>query len=180
MPWGWVVIDGAERLARGFGPLASAVSIDAAGAVRWTHGDGALPSRGVVTAFQSYPTLLAGDGNVPAALRTGAGGLSLTHRDARLALGQDRTGRLLVVLTRFDAIGDLAGMVPLGPTTPEMAALLGALGASDAVLLDGGVSAQLLLRDARGGNVLRWPALRKVPLALIVRARRDTVPRASR
>jgi exopolysaccharide biosynthesis protein len=120
--------------------------------------------------FQSYPTLLAG-GAVPRALRTGEGGLNLHHRDARLALGGTRDGRLLVVLTRFDALGDVASSVPLGPTTPEMAGIMGALGAADAVMLDGGISAQLQLRGAPGAEPLRWPGWRKVPLGLVGRPR---------
>lgn len=97
--------------------------------------------------------------------------MSLTHRDARLAIGQTRDGKLLLVMSRFDVMGDMAGGVPLGPTTPEMAAIMGALGASDAVMLDGGISAQLLLRGGGGGGPLRWTGLRKVPLGLIARPR---------
>jgi hypothetical protein len=78
---------------------------------------------------------------------------------------------LLVAMTRFDAVGEIAGGVPIGPTTPEMAAIMGALGASDAVMLDGGISAQLLLRDIASRTELRWRGVRKVPLALIARAR---------
>ena len=169
MPWGWVVTDGAERLRPGHGPLASAIAIDRAGHVRWAHG-GAIPAGSAVAGFQSYPTLLAGDGAVPAALRSVGGGLSLTHRDARLALGETREGRLPVAMTRFDVVGDAAGGIPLGPTTPEMAAIMGALGATDAVMLDGGISAQLLLR-APGRAPMRWPGVRRVPLALIARPR---------
>ena len=171
MPWGWVAIDGRELLRPGYGPLSSAIAVDAAGRVRWRHGDSTMTSAGVRAGFQSYPTLLAGDGVVPSALRTGAGGVNLGHRDARLALGETRDGRLLIVLTRFDAMGDVASAVPLGPTTPEMAAIMGALGATDAVMLDGGISAQLLLRGVAGRKPLRWPGWRKVPLALIARAR---------
>jgi hypothetical protein len=47
---------------------------------------------------------------------------------------------------------------------------MGALGARDAVLLDGGISGQLLLRDAVDG-VRRWPGLRRVPLGLVAVAR---------
>jgi len=43
---------------------------------------------------------------------------------------------------------------------------MGALGARDAVLLDGGISAQLLVRDAQG-TARRWPGLRRVPLGLV-------------
>lgn len=172
LPWGWVVAGGRERLRPGRGPLSAAFAVDGDGRVRWIPGDslaGEAPD--VETAFQSYPVLLARDGSVPAALREPGRGVDLGHRDARLALGQTRDGRLLVVLTRWDALGPAAGGVPLGPTTPEMAAVMGALGARDAVMLDGGISAQLLLRERPGGRAHRWPGLRKVPLALLVRAR---------
>ncbi|HEY6572525.1 MAG TPA: phosphodiester glycosidase family protein, partial [Candidatus Eisenbacteria bacterium] len=150
MPWGWVAIDGRQLLRPGYGPLASAVTIDDAGRVRWSHGDSTMTPNGAKLGFQSYPTLLSGDGAVPRALRTGEGGVNLRHRDARLAIGETRDGRLLIVLTRFDAMGEIMSSVPLGPTTPEMAAIMGALGARDAVMLDGGISAQLLLRGAPG------------------------------
>src|SRR6185503_18537163 len=171
MPWGWVVIDGTQRLRPGYGPLSSALSIDGAGHVHWAHGDSILDPTGIVVGFQSYPTLLAGDGRIPSALRSSTSGVSLSHRDARLAMGEDRDGRILIAMTRFDAMGDMGGGIPLGPTTPEMAGILGALGASDAVMLDGGISAQLLLRDSARGKPLQWPGIRKVPLALIVRPR---------
>jgi hypothetical protein len=171
MPFGWVVVDGRQLLSPGRGPLASTIAFDDSGRVRWAHGDTLASSAGIAAAFQSYPTLLAGDGVVPVALRTGGGGLSLTHRDARLALGETRDGRLLIVMTRYDAIGEVAEFVPLGPTTPEMAAIMGALGARDAVMLDGGISAQLLLRDPARKAPLEWRGLRKVPLGLIARPR---------
>jgi exopolysaccharide biosynthesis protein len=171
MPWGWVVVDGRQILRPGYGPLSSAIAVDGAGRVSWTHGDSAMTAAGVRLGFQSYPTLLAGDGVVPRALRTGEGGVSLRHRDARLAIGETRDGRLLLVLTRFDGMGEFTGSIPLGPTTPEMAAIMGALGCRDAVMLDGGISAQLLLRDPARAAPFRWPGWRKVPLALIARAR---------
>jgi len=170
-PWGWVTADGRDLLRPGYGPLASALMIDGRGAARWAHGDSVLPPAGLRLGFQSYPTLLAGDGVVPRALRTGEGGVDLRHRDARLAIGETRDGRLLIVLTRFDVLGPWTSGLPLGPTTPEMAAIMGALGATDAVMLDGGVSAQLLLRGTAGLAPLRWPGWRKVPLALIGKAR---------
>jgi exopolysaccharide biosynthesis protein len=107
---------------------------------------------------------------VPAALRTSGSGVDLAHRDARLAIGGTRDGALLLVMTRFAALGKAAETVPIGPTTPEMAAILGALGARQAVMLDGGISAQMVLRDPANGT-RRWPGWRKVPLALIVRGR---------
>ena len=169
MPWGWVVMDGHQRLSPAFGPLSSAVALDAGGALRWIPGDSlGSPPTDVRTAFQSYPTLLEGDGVVPPALRAPGGGVALRHRDARLAIGVTRDGHVLIAMTRFAALGDLAETVPLGPTTPEMAAVMGALGARAAVMLDGGVSAQMVLREPASGRRWRWPGWRKVPLALIV------------
>lgn len=172
MPWGWLVLAGAERLAPGGGPLATALAFDAGGRPHWLAADSLAGARGHVRwAFQSYPTLLRYDGEVPEPLRAPGRGVDLRHRDARLALGEDRAGRLLVAITRYDALGPAAGALPIGPTTPEMAALMGALGARDAVMLDGGLSAQLLVREGDGGRTHRWPGLRKVPLALIVEPR---------
>lgn len=172
MPWGWVVSDGRQRLSPGVGPLSTALALDSDGATRWIPGDSlAAPPAGVRTAFQSYPTLLADDGVVPPALRAPGRGVDLRHRDARLAIGETRDGHLLIVMTRFAALGEIAGNVPIGPTTPEMAAVMGALGARDAVMLDGGVSAQLMLRHPESGRRWRWPGWRKVPMALIVRPR---------
>jgi hypothetical protein len=51
-----------------------------------------------------------------------------------------------------------------------MAAVMGALGCRDAVLLDGGVSGQMLTRDT-AGEVRRWRGLRRVPLGLVVTPR---------
>lgn len=172
MPWGWVVVDGRERLLPGRGPLSCALAVDGKGGVRWLAADSlrAAP-RDLACAFQSYPVLLAGDGAVPRELREAGRGVNHAHRDARLAIGQARDGRLLVAMTRFDGLGDVAGALPLGPTTPEMAAVMGALGARDAVMLDGGISAQMVLREPASGRRHRWPGMRKVPLALLVRAR---------
>jgi hypothetical protein len=172
MPWGWVVLHGREFLAPGHGPLSTGVAIDSSGGVRWIPGNALTdPSarRGAAFAFQSYPTLLATDGTVPPALRTGGRGIDVEHRDARLAIGQTRGGRLIIALTRFDAMGSALDFVPFGLTTPEMAAVMGALGARDAVMLDGGISSQLLIRDPTGEK--RWTGLRKVPLALLVTPR---------
>jgi hypothetical protein len=80
-------------------------------------------------------------------------------------LGLDTTGRLIVALTRFDALGPSFGSVPFGLTLPETALVMRALGAETAVALDGGISAQLLLRDA-AGQMHRWPGLRPVPLGM--------------
>ena len=169
LPWGWVVLDGRQFLAPGRGPLATAVAVDSSGSVRWIGPDGlADPAvrRGVVAAFQSYPTLLTAEGDVPVALREPGRGIDVEHRDARLGIGELADGRLLIVLTRFDALGESLGLLPFGPTIPEFAALMGALGARQAVALDGGISGQLLVRDA-DGTEHAWRGLRRVPMALV-------------
>jgi len=168
MPWGWVVLDGRQFLSPGPGPLASAVLFDTTGAVRWMHGDVVTDSvnrAAIAAAFQSYPTLLTHDGRVPFQLQAPGAGVDLSHRDARLAIGEARDGTLLVALTRFDGAGTAFDFLPFGLTTAEMAALMGALGARDAVMLDGGISGQMLL--GTGDAAVRWAGLRKVPLALV-------------
>jgi exopolysaccharide biosynthesis protein len=169
LPWGWVMIDGRQFLAPGHGPLSTAIALDSSGAVRWIGPDGLSDSnlrRGVAAAFQSYPTLLTNDGEIPAPLRAPGLGVDLSHRDARLGVGALPDGRLLIVLTRFDGLGESLGSIPFGPTIPEFAALMGALGATQAVALDGGISGQMLIRDAEGAHT--WRGLRKVPMALVV------------
>jgi uncharacterized protein YigE (DUF2233 family) len=172
LPWGWVVTRGQEVLVPQYAPLGGAVLVDSSGGVRIVAPDSVGAERergGVLEAFQSYPMLLM-DGSVPAALREAGSGVDLTHRDARLALGTLKDGRVIVALTRFDALGPSLGRVPFGLTTPEMAAVMGGLGASNALLLDGGISGQLLLRTSDGG-VRSWPGSRGVPLGLEARSR---------
>lgn len=168
LPWGWVVSDGHEILRPEYAPLAGAVVVDWSGQLRVVEPDqvAAEQRRGTAReAFQSYPMLLQ-DGVVPAPLRTAEGGLNLAHRDARLALGTMSDGRVIVALTRFDALGSSLGRIPFGLTSPEMAAVMGALGCRHALLLDGGISGQLQVR-APNGRVHRWPGARSVPLGLV-------------
>ena len=173
VPWGWLVIGGREIRPPGRGPLSSAVVIDAQGTVRLvpSHEITAVRKQGGVTyAFQSYPVLLEDGGRVPAALRDASLGVDLTHRDARLGLGVLGDGRLLLAMTRFRGLGDAADFVPVGLTNPEMAAVMGALGCRSAVALDGGISAQLLVRNP-DGRTRAWRGLRAVPLGLIAEPR---------
>jgi Phosphodiester glycosidase len=187
LPWGWVVLHGRQFLPPTAGSLSTAVVGDEAGGIRWIHGGDAVDaaaaalarpagasagSARVAWAFQSYPTLLR-DGEVPAALRGAGGGVDVAHRDARAAIGRLADGRLLLAITRFGGLGGLGGFVPFGLTTPETAAIMGALGARDAVMLDGGISAQLLVRP-EGDAVRQWRGLRAVPLALLVLPARDS------
>jgi len=169
--WGWVVHAGVEYRPPRTGPLAAAVVVDTLGAVHLLDDASVEALRstnrlaGVREAFQSYPRLLENGGELPAMLTAPGGEINLEHRDARLALGLDAAGRLIGALTRFDALGPSFGSVPFGLTIPETALVMRALGAESAVALDGGISAQLLLRDAVG-ETHRWPGLRAVPLGL--------------
>ncbi len=168
-PWGWLVLRGREVQPPGVGPLSSAFVVDREGRIALVDADSIAAVRAegrAVEAFQSYPAVLRGDGTVPEPLRSPGAGVNLTHRDTRAGLCLLRDGRLLLVLTRFAMLGDAFARLPFGPTTPEMAAILGALGCRRAVLLDGGLSGQLALRDARAAR-LRWPGLRRVPVGLV-------------
>jgi exopolysaccharide biosynthesis protein len=165
--WGWVVHDGVEYRPPQQGPLATAIIVDTAGRVRFESDSsvGALRSQDntdVVEAFQSYPVLLR-NGEVPPALSRPSPFIDLAHRDARLAFGLTNDGAVLVALTRFDALGGALGSVPAGLTVPEMSGLMVLAGARDAVLLDGGISAQLMVQDSAGERKM-WKGLRRVPL----------------
>ena len=172
LPWGWLVTGGRELAPPGFGPLSMAVVFDSSGAVRFASADSIAAERArghIANAFQSYPTLLTGDGDVPALLRAESSPpvIDLGHRDSRVAIGEMRDGRIVIAITRFNALGDAAAKIPFGLTVPEMAALMGALGCRRAVSLDGGISAQLAVREA-GGAVRKWTAWRYVPMGLLV------------
>jgi len=163
-PWGWVVRNGVEVQPLGRGPLAMAVVIDRAGAVRLVRADSAAAERDVSTAFESYPTLLWGDGEIPEQLRATGRGVDLKHRDSRVAIGLLTDGRVLIGLTRFLTDDGRVSTLPFGPTIPEMATLMARLGCRRAVALDGGISSQLAIGPRR------WPGYRRVPLALIATA----------
>ena len=169
-PWGWVVHNGRELQSPGSGPLAGALVVDSSGAVEIvTARDIRLwrsPLR-VREAVQSYPILLEGKGQPPNALCNAASGVDLTHRDTRLAVGTTRTGDVIFALSQFEVPGGVATRIPIGPTTPEMAEILRQLGAVRALMLDGGLSAQMLVRS--GADSAQWPGLRDVPLALVGR-----------
>ncbi len=164
LPWGWVRLDGHDFLPAGRGPLVSTVAIDSSGRLRLMHG-GAAPPAEARWGFQSYPTLLVA-GTVPPALHAAGRGIDVAHRDARLAIGTLSDGTVIVAMTRFAGLGRGLGVLPFGLTTPEMAAVMGLLGVRDAVLLDGGISAQLVVRPV-SGRALSWRGLRSVPLALV-------------
>lgn len=170
-PWGWLVLEGYEHRDPGYGPLSTGIAIDTAGAVRWLDFEqlaAARKDRSIRFAFQSYPTLLL-NRRVPKLARSHRA-IEQEHRDARLVLAQDGAGRLLVILTRYDALGGAVSRVPIGLTVPETIVLVSALGVHHAVMLDGGVSAQLLMRSELGEEWV-WRGMRNVPLALIATPR---------
>lgn len=167
-PWGWLVRGALEEHPPGFGPLSMAVVQEQGRELRLVSADSIaiVKSHGkVVTAFQSYPTLLEQGGIVPPPLRSEDNGVDLEHRDSRLAIGELRGGQIILALTRFEALGGALSELPFGPTVPEMSALMGALGCTKAVALDGGISGQMLLR--RQNRVDTWRAFRRVPLGLV-------------
>lgn len=169
-PWGWVVHKQRELQPPGVGPLAGAFVIDSAGtSVLLTSAEinaWRTPLR-AVEAFQSYPMLLSGQSRPSRALCSVRSGVDLAHRDARLAIGITGDKQLLIAMSRFEVPGGTATRIPIGPTTPEMAEIMRQLGADRALMLDGGLSAQMLVRAS--SDSARWSGLRAVPLALVVR-----------
>jgi len=174
IPWGWLVQEGMETKPPGTGRLAMAFVVDAMGRAALVTPDELPAARaGARLGFQSYPALLTGAGHMPWELEAPGRGVDLKHRDSRLALGIAADGSIIVALTRFSGAGRAGETLPFGPTVPEMAAFMRALGCERAMLLDGGISAQLAVRD-QGGVLRRWANWRPVPLALIATPRAVT------
>lgn len=167
-PWGWVVMEGEEIRPPGQGPLSVAITWDHDGGVHWFASDEIDRARhtgAIVQAFQSYPMLLDARGEVPKQIREPGLGVDVEHRDARLAIGALRDGKLVVAITRFNGLGPISPALPLGLNLSEMAEVMRRLGCVRAVSLDGGVSAQLMTKE----NGLRrvWHGWRSVPLGLV-------------
>jgi len=165
-PWGWLVRDGVESQQPGTGSLGMSFVVDRAGGVSLVTREELPAARPTALhAFQSYPALLVGDGRLPWELQAPERGVDLAHRDSRLALGLMEDGSVLIVITRFGAIGRTGETVPWGPTVPERAAFMKSLGCRRAMLLGGGLSSQLAVRGREG--VSQWKNWRAVPLGLI-------------
>jgi len=169
-PWGWLVRDGIELQPPGTGSLGMAFVVDGAGNVSLVM-PGELPAARTRArlAFQSYPALLV-DGQTPWEIQAPGRGVDLSHRDSRLAVGILPNNGVVVALTRFAGLGSQAETFPWGPTVTEMATFMKSLGCERAMLLDGGISGQLAVRE-RDGSVKRWSNWRAVPLGLIVSPR---------
>jgi exopolysaccharide biosynthesis protein len=169
--WGWLVKDGNELSAPGKGSLGMAFVVDSMGTPSLlTTSELASVRARTRLAFQSYPMLLAGTGELPWELQAPDRGVDLDHRDARLALGMLADGSLIIALTRFAGLGTGAETLPFGPTVVEMATFMRGLGCVRAMMLDGGISSQMSLRTSQG-RVLRWTNWRKVPVGLVVTPR---------
>lgn len=169
-PWGWLVRDGFETQLPGTGSLGMAFVVDSSDNVSLVTQSEISRARGhALHAFQSYPALLI-DGEIPWELREDGRGVNLVHRDSRLALCIRNDGKLTIALTRVTVLGNPGATLPYGPTIPEMALYMRSLGCSRAMLLDGGLSSQLAVRDDRG-RLTKWTNWRMVPLGLIVLSR---------
>jgi hypothetical protein len=167
-PWGWVVRDGKEIQPPGTGSLGMALVTDSSGGISLVASSEIASRRGhVVNAFQSYPALIV-DGELPWELRAPGRGVDLTHRDSRLALCILSDGSLVILLTRFTALGSAGSTLPWGPTVHEIAEYMLAMGCRRAMLLDGGISGQLVIRNG-DGTLRRWANWRPVPLAMVIR-----------
>lgn len=116
-------------------------------------------------AFQSYPALLMGDGELPWELQAPGRGADLTHRDSRLAVGVLADGSVIIALTRFTGLGSSAETLPWGPTVIEMADFMRELGCRRAMMLDGGISSQMSLRYA-DGTTRHWSNWRMKTLSI--------------
>lgn len=167
-PWGWLVRDGVELQPPGVGTLAMSFVVVDDGQVSLVTPDELPGVRARARqAFQSYPALLVGDAQLPWEIQAPGRGVDLNHRDSRLALGQLKDGSLVVVLTRFDGLGRVGETMPWGPTVPEMAGFMKSLGCRRAMLLDGGLSSQLAVRNV-DGSLATWTNWRTVPLGLVI------------
>ena len=167
-PWGWVVRDGVEEQEPGTGSVAMAFVVDSNGVPSLLEPREIQAKRGHVSlAFQSYPALLVGNAQFPRELQAAGRGVSLTHRDSRLAICTMDDGSIVFALTRITGMGSAFETLPWGPTVIEMANYMKSLGCRRAMLLDGGISGQLALRAA-DGSLRKWPNWRAVPLGLVV------------
>jgi hypothetical protein len=168
IPWGWTVVGGREVRPPGVGPLSTALAWDGDGQLHWLTPAQIPAARGsgrIVEAFQSYPTLLDVDGRIPQPLVVDGRGVDVDHRDGRLAIGLTENGQLVVAITRFYALGERGPALPMGLTLAEMATVMRRLGCHRAVSLDGGISAQLMVRE--NGRQRIWRGWRAVPFGLV-------------
>lgn len=164
-PQGIVMLDGTRRSALA-GWLDVVVAIED-GRLQVTDIEGARTLPPGASAFQTLPWLVR-DGRVVLGVTSGVR-LSRTHRDRRITLCLGDDGPVRILLSNFEVFGQNAGRIPIGLTIPEQAIIASAAGCRDAVALDGGISAQLVVR--MGQRLHRMPGWRRVPLMLLVRMR---------
>jgi len=164
-PQGVVILDGARsgRLAEW---LDAAVAVED-GRLRLVSPAALASLGGQASGFHVLPWLVRGS-RVALGVTSGLR-LSRTHRDRRLTLCLGSDGLVRLLLSNFEVFGQPAGTIPVGLTIPEQAAIAAAAGCTDAVALDGGISAQLVIRFAR--RLRRMPGWREVPLMMLIRRR---------
>jgi len=164
-PQGLVLLDGA-RAGRRADWLDAAVTIED-GRLRLADPPALDSLDGRASGFQVLPWLVRA-GRVALGVSSGLR-LSRTHRDRRLTLCMGGDGLVRLLLSNFEVFGESAGTIPVGLTIPEQATIAAALGCADAVALDGGISAQLVVRFPH--RVRRMPGWREVPLMMLIRPR---------
>lgn len=164
-PQGLVLLNG-ERFGQRADWLDAAVAV-VDGRLRLVSPGAADSLDAAASAFQVLPWLVRG-GRVAFGATSGLR-LSRTHRDRRLTLCLGPDGLVRLLLSNFEVFGQNAGTIPVGLTIPEQATIAAAAGCSDAVALDGGISAQLVIRFP--GRLRRMPGWREVPLMMLIRPR---------
>jgi exopolysaccharide biosynthesis protein len=164
-PQGLVLAGGRRRSA--LAGWLDAVVVVEDGRLRVTDIAGARALGPDASAFQTLPWLVR-EGRVVLGVTSGLR-LSRDHRDRRLTLCLGDDGLVRFLLSNFEVFGQAAGRVPVGLTIPEQAVIAAAVGCRDAVALDGGISAQLVVRGAAREH--RMPGWRRVPLLLVARRR---------
>ena len=161
-----LVLDRGRRRSALAGWLDAVVVIED-GRLRVTDIEGARILGEGASAFQTLPWLVR-EGRVVLGVTSGVR-LSRDHRDRRFTLCLDGDGSVRFLLSNFEVFGQAAGRVPVGLTIPEQAVIAAAAGCRDAVALDGGISAQLVVRGS--ARVHRMPGWRRVPLLMVARRR---------
>jgi uncharacterized protein YigE (DUF2233 family) len=161
-----LVLDRGRRRSALAGWLDAVVVVED-GRLRVTDIEGARTLGEGASAFQTLPWLVR-EGRVVLGVTSGVR-LSRDHRDRRFTLCLEGDGSVRFLLSNFEVFGQAAGRVPVGLTIPEQAVIAAAAGCRDAVALDGGISAQLVVRGS--ARVHRMPGWRRVPLLMVARRR---------
>ncbi len=164
-PWGWLVQGGAAAAARR-GGAARARRRRAGRGAPWRSSAG-QPGRRRRVRRASSPIRRCSSTTVRSrrAPRRPGRAWTWTTGTGGSRWASSATAGSSLALTRVEGLGGLLEVAPFGRTTPEMAALMGALGCRRAVLLDGGLSGQMMVVD--DGRRVAWKGLRQVAAGLV-------------